>query len=166
MKHRVIAPGLAVLLTATAMGCIEPKDRRPGMRLNGDVVSEAVTDWSFSDEFQEVFLETKTWYGIPHSVTTVCAGQGDKLYVPSVYFEGGEWGDKFWNANVEADSRVRMKLGEKIYPLEAVVVEDAAEIEAALGALMAKYPFWKEQLSKPVEERFDMAIVRMDPRGS
>jgi len=156
--------GLVTLLVLTATGCVDPKDRRPGLRLSGDVVSGAISDWSFSDDHPEIFLETKTWYGIPHSVTTVCARVGDKLYVPTVYFEGGEWPDKFWNANVVADLRVRLQIGDKLYEREARVVEDPAEAKAALDALGAKYPFWQEQLSKPESERFDMAIVRMDPR--
>jgi len=166
MNPQIIRVGLVLVLAASFAGCIEPKDRRPGMRLTGEVASEVVTDWSFTNEHQEVLLETQTWYGIPHSVTTVCAGQGDKLYVPSVYFEGGAWGDKFWNRNVARDPNVRMKLGDKIYPLVAVVVDDPAELQSALGALAAKYPLWKDQLSKPEAERFDMAMVRMEPRES
>lgn len=166
MNRKIIRAGLALVLAASFAGCIEPKDRRPGMRLTGEVASEVVTDWSFSDAYQEVLLETQTWYGIPHSVTTVCAAKGDKLYVPSVYFEGGAWGDKFWNRNVERDPNVRIKLGDTVYPLVAVVVDDPAELRSAMGALAEKYPLWKDQLAKPESERFDMAMVRMDPRES
>ena len=102
MKDRTFQVGLASLLVVLATGCVDPKDRRPGLRLGGEVVGEAIGDWSFSDEYQEVYLETRTWYGIPHSVTTVCAGLGEKLYVPTIYFEGGEWPDKVWNANVDS----------------------------------------------------------------
>ena len=166
MKHRNFQVGLAALLLVLATGCMDPKDRRPGLRLSGTVVSEAINDWSFSDEYQEIYLETQTWYLIPHSVTTVCAGLGEKLYVPTIYFEGGEWPDKVWNSNVDSDPRVRLKMGGKIYEREAVVVEDPAEVQVALQALAAKYPFWQEQLSKPESERPDMALVRMDPRSS
>lgn len=57
-----------------------------------------------------------------------------------------------------------MKLGDKVYPLVAVVVDDPAEIESAMGALAAKYPLSKDQLAKPRSERGDMAVVRMEPR--
>jgi hypothetical protein len=103
---------------------------------------------------------------VPHSVTTVCAGLGEKLYVPTIYFEGGKWPDKFWNSNVESDPRVRLEIGDKIYEREAVVLDDPAEIQVALRALAAKYPFWKDLLSKPESERPDMALLRMDPRSS
>ena len=52
MKHRTFKVWLAVLLVTFVAGCMEPKDRRPGTRLSGDVVSEAITDWSFSNEFE------------------------------------------------------------------------------------------------------------------
>ena len=165
MKYRTFQVGLASLLVVFALGCIDPKDRRAGLRLSGEVVTEAINDWSFSDKYQEIYLETQTWYVIPHSVTTVCAGLGEKLYVPTIYFEGGKWPDKVWNSNVDSDPRVRLEMGGKIYEREAVVVEDPAEAQDALKALAAKYPFWQEQLSKPESERPDLALVRMDPRG-
>jgi hypothetical protein len=166
MKYRTFRVGLAALLVVLATGCMDPKDRRAGLRLSGEVVDEVISDWSFSDQYQEIYLETRTWYMIPHSVTTVCAGLGEKLYVPTIYFEGGEWPDKVWNSNVDSDPRVRLEMGGVIYELEAVVVEDPAEVQVALRALAAKYPFWQELLSKPVSERPDMALVRMDPRSS
>ena len=165
MKHRTFLVGLAALLVGFASGCVEPEDRRPGLRLSGEVVTEPINDWSFADEFQEIYLETQTWYLIPHSVTTVCAGIGEKLYVPSIYYEGGEWPNKYWNSNVSSDPRVRLKMGGKIYEREAVVVEDPVEFRTALQVLAAKYPFWQEVLAKPESERPDMALVRMDPRS-
>jgi len=165
MKYRTPQAALVALLVVFATGCIQPKDGRPGLRLSGDLVTEAISDWSFSNEYQEIYLETQTWYMIPHSVTTVCAALGEKLYVPSIYFEGGEWPDKFWNSNVHSDPRVRLEMGGKIYEREAVVVEDPTEAEAAIQALAAKYPFWQKQLAKPASERPDMALVRMDPRS-
>ncbi|NQZ97782.1 MAG: hypothetical protein HRU01_14825, partial [Myxococcales bacterium] len=67
-----------------AFGACAPKDHRPGLWLSGDVIEMPVSDWSFSAEYREIFVETRTWYGIPHSVTTVCASHEGKLYVPSV----------------------------------------------------------------------------------
>ena len=95
----------------------------------------------------------------------MCAGLGEKLYVPSIYYGGGEWPDKYWNSNVSSDPRVRLEMGGKIYEREAVVVEDPVEFQTALQALAAKYPFWQEMLAKPESERPDMSVVRMDPRS-
>jgi len=157
---------LVLPLAIAASACLDPKDRRPGLRLRGEVASDPVSDWSFSDGYPEVFLETKTWYLVPHSVTTVCAADGDKLYVPSIYYAGGEWPNKYWNSNVDSDPRVRIEIGDALYEREAVVVEDPQEFRAALQALAAKYPFWADMLAKPEGERPDMAIVRLDPRRS
>lgn len=164
MKKRTRQLGLVVLIALLSTGCLDPKDRRPGLALRGEVVDEAIDDWSFSDGFQEIHLETATWYFVPHSVTTVCAGIGDKLYVPSIYYAGGRWPNKYWNRNVESDPNVRLEMGDKIYERRAVVVEDPQEFQAGLQALAAKYPFWQDLLSKPESDRPDMALVRMDPR--
>jgi hypothetical protein len=166
LNVRTLQRGFALMLVVIATGCVDPKDRRPGLLLRGEVVESAIDDWSFSDAFQEVYLETATWYLVPHSVTTVCAGIGDKLYVPSLYYAGGAWPNKYWNENVASDPRVRVEMGDKIYEREAVVVENPQEFQAALEALAAKYPFWRDMLAKPESERPDMAIVRLDPRRS
>jgi hypothetical protein len=158
---RLAAAGLAVALLA---GCA-PRDRRPGLWLSGELVREPVADWSFTDPVQEIFVETRTWYGIPHSVTTVCAEQGGALYVPSLYFDDGEFPDaRFWNRNAVRDPRVRLQIGERLYERRAAVVEDPAERAAALAAFARKYPFWRELSEKPEAERPRIFFFRMDAR--
>ena len=166
MMNRTLQIGLVGLLVLVGMGCVDPSDRRPGLRLSGEVVGVPIDDWSFSDQYQEIFLESQTWYRIPHSVTTVCAARAEKLYVPTIYFEGGQWPDKFWNSNVDANPLVRLKIGDQIYEREAVVLQDPAEALLAFQALADKYPFWQDLLSKPASERPDMALLRMDPRST
>ncbi len=155
--------GLLMFLVAC-----EPKDRRPGLWLSGEEITRAVTDWSFSNEQQEIFLETRTWYGIPHSVTTVVAANGGSVYVPSLYYSSDEhWPTaKYWNSNVVRDPRVRLKIGGKLYPRKAVLVQDPAEFAAASRALANKYPFWAELLATDPQERKEFVIVRMDPRDT
>jgi hypothetical protein len=156
-------PAALIALSALVVAC-SPSDRRPGTWLSGEVVQEPVEDWSFTDDAQEIFVETRTWYGIPHSVTTVCASDGASLYVPSVYFDGGEFPDaRFWNRNVVRDPRVRLQIGERIFERRAVVVDDAAERDAALAAFARKYPFWQELAAKPEGERPQVYFFRMDP---
>ena len=155
----------AAIAAALTLACIPPKDRRPGLWLSGSEVAEAVTDWSFSDAHDEVFVETRSWYLIPHSVTTVCAAVGDRLYVPSLYLEGGSFPDaRRWNRNIVRDPRVRIQIGEKIYPRQAALVTDQTERNEVLGAFAAKYPFWGELANRPADERPAMAFVRMDAR--
>ena len=157
----MVALAFAALL---ATACIEPHERRPGLWLRGDVVETPVSDWSFSDAHAQIFVETRTGYLLPHSVTTVCAAAGDRLWVPSVYFGGGSFPEsRFWNRNVVRDPRVRLKIGERIYPRRAVLVTDPAQRAEALAAFAAKYPFWSDLLARPEAERPPIAILRMDP---
>ena len=59
----------------------------PGLWLKGEVVDGPVTDWDFINEVNHpitgnsIMLETRTWYGIPHSVTVNARPRGDKLYL-------------------------------------------------------------------------------------
>ena len=158
---------IAVVVAVTLVGCVDPQDRRPGLWLSGEVVEGEVDDWSFSEAFAEIAVETRTWYGIPHSVTTVCAARGEHLYVPSLYREGGSFPDaRFWNLNVVRDPRVRVRIGERIYERRAVRVEAAGEMGRILEAFAAKYPFWQELLARPESERPAYVFFRMDARST
>jgi hypothetical protein len=153
------------LVALVALVACEPKDRRPGLWLSGEVVAEPITDWSFTNDVREIFVETHTWYGIPHSVTTVVVAHNGTLYVPSVYMEGGTFPEaRAWNRNVVRDPRVRLKIGERLFERKAVLVEDPAEWNAVLAAFAAKMPFWQELANKPEGERPTIVFLRMDPR--
>lgn len=119
------------------------RSARPGLWLKGEVVKEAVTNWDWVDQYSDAFaenateLETRTWYGIPHSVTVLLVPRGDKLYLQSSAqtfrlnreFPNG----KAWWRNVERDPRVRMKIGGKIYEMTVVLVQDRAEVARLRG---------------------------------
>ena len=59
----------------------------PGLWLTGEVVREPVTNWDWVNKVNDpirkntIMLETRTWYGIPHSVTIGIIVRGDKLYM-------------------------------------------------------------------------------------
>jgi hypothetical protein len=155
---------VARLAALGLLACVPPDDRRPGLWLSGREVGEPVADWSFSAAHPEIFVETRTPYLLRHSVTTVCAAVGERLYVPSLYLEGGSFPEaRLWNRNVVRDPRVRLKIGDALYPRRAVLVTDEFEREQALAAFAAKYPFWKELAARPAAERPAMAFLRMDP---
>ena len=159
-------PLALILVSLTILGC-EPKEQRPGLRLSGEVVEEDVTDWSFTDDHQTIFVETLTWYLLPHSVTTVVFRHGDDLYVPSSWRRTDSGSrrspeGKRWVANVLRDPGVRLKIGDRIYPRRAVRVTDpelVAELYAAIGQ---KY----ERLSHRRSEGPELWFFRMDPHES
>jgi hypothetical protein len=155
---------IAFACVLTLSGCVDPKERRPGLWLSGEVETAPVTDWSFTDGQREIFLETRTWYGLRHSVTVVCAAHDGALYVPSLYYGGGEFPDeRHWHRNVARDPRVRIEIGGRLYERRAVLVTDPAEWNAVLASFAQKFPFWKELTEKPEPERPKLIFMRMDP---
>lgn len=115
----------------------------PGLWLSGEVVREPVTNWDWVNQVNDpirkntIMLETRTWYGIPHSVTINLIPLGDKLYI-----SGSEQDfrlekqfpySKAWWANVTRDPRVRMKIGGKIYEMTVVLITDRAEVAQLMG---------------------------------
>ena len=119
------------------------RSARPGLWLAGDVVSEAVTNWDWVNQYGDAFaedateLETRTWYGIPHSVTVLLVPRGNKLYLQSsaqTFRLNREFPyGKAWWRNVERDPRVRLKIGGKIYEMTVVLVQDRAEVAQLRG---------------------------------
>lgn len=119
------------------------RSARPGLWLAGEVVQEAVTNWDWVDQYSDAFaenateLETRTWYGIPHSVTVLLVPRGDKLYLQSsaqTFRLNKEFPDgKAWWRNVERDPRVRLKIGGEIYEMTVALIQDRAEVARLRG---------------------------------
>jgi hypothetical protein len=150
MKKTFITGGLALLI-GLGLGLVilrvvgfEPRDRSPGLWIKGEVVTTPVTDWAFTDQFETVKVETRTWYLIPHSVTTFCATYDGHLYLTSTYVQGGQYPHgRYWNRNVVRDPRVRLKIGDQIFESTLMLVTDDSEKDAVLQRKMEKYPDWK-----------------------
>ncbi len=149
--HGTIGSGGLALVTfvALATGC-QPSDGRPGVWLSGEVEAGPVRDWSFSDAEEEIFVETRTWYGIPHSVTIWGARHGGVFYLPSLYFGEEEYPDaRYWNRNVARDPRVRVKIGQRLFEGSATLVTDESEWNRAMQAFAQKYSTFEEMRQKP-----------------
>jgi hypothetical protein len=163
LAKRWLAGVVCLTLFAAAAGC-EPKDRRPGTWLSGAEATAPVADWSFSNDYQEVLIETRPWYGIPHSVTTVLATSNGKVFVPSIYSEPVEFPEgKYWNRIVARNPLVRIKIGGTLYTMEARPAADPAEFEEGFAALAAKYDFWRKVYDDP-DSDMPFVIIRMHPR--
>ena len=157
----LFATTLAVM--AFLAGC-EPKDRRPGTWLSGDVHTGAVEDWSFVNEQREVFIETRPWYGVPFSVTTVIAEAQGNVYVPSIYDQPADFpGSKYWNSIIADNPDVRVKVGDRLYEMSARPAADSDESAAGLAALAAKYDFWGSVQAGESDTAF--VIIRLHPRN-
>ena len=116
---------------------------RPGLWLTGEVSREVVTNWEFVNNLDDperrdtVMLETRTWYGIPHSVTIGIVGRGDKLYIHAHSDENRMQtpfpNDKLWTRNVSRDPRVRLKIDDKIYEATVALMTDRDEVAGVMG---------------------------------
>ena len=112
-----IASTLALLVIV--VGCGGPVLVFPGGALSGDVVSEPIDDWSFvSDSFVDVEFRPDD----PYSVELNYIVRDGKLYLDPA--EG-----RIWFEYLKADPRLRVRFGDKVYPVVAVLVGQPGELE-------------------------------------
>ena len=148
---------LAAALIVLAQVGLDPRGKWPGLWLRGELVTTPVSDWSFTDMYQTIFVQTQSWYGLPHSVTVGCTAYGGRLYVGSSYSPGVEFPhDRLWNKNVMRDPHVRLKIGTRIYERTLTPVTDAAEREAVLAANARKY-------RQPAGDKSRIHVFRLEP---
>jgi len=135
---------LIVALIILRIAGLDPKERRAGLWLSGHVVAAPVTDWSFTDKVDTIKVQTNTWFGLPHSVTTQVITYQGRLYLNSRVAPGVAPypGGKLWNRDVARDPHVRLKIGNDLYDCTLVYVTDPAERDAVVQANMRKYPGW------------------------
>ena len=125
---------LATLFLLGLASCMDPADRRPGLRLGGEVVEEGGGDWSFTDSHREIAIETHSPWLLPHSVTIFCAARDGRFFVGARNPDG-----KRWVENIDRDPDVRLKIGDGVYEQRLVELEDPEDIGAAQDAFAAKY---------------------------
>jgi hypothetical protein len=122
--------------------------RVPGLWLRGNLVTTPVTDWSFTDQYQNAKLQTTGPFGIPHSIGTYLVSYNGQLYLTSVYAPGlpPYPHGRRWNENVARDPHVRIKIGDNLYDRTLVYLTDPDERAAIIQNKRKKYP---QQIIKP-----------------
>jgi hypothetical protein len=137
----VILVCLVLLVGVARTAGFEPNGPRRGLWLKGDLVTTPVADWSFTDNIQNVEVQTNTWYLLPRSVTINCVSYKGQLYLASFYPAGLTYPHgRSWNENVARDPHVRIKIGDQLYDRTLAFVTDTAEQEAVHEARTKKYP--------------------------
>jgi hypothetical protein len=138
---------LLALLVAACGGPIGPI---PGGELDGEVVEEHPSDWSFTDEIETIEVETRP--DDPYSVTTWCIADGGSIYVGA---SGGK--RSRWVRNLLADPRVRLRIAGKLYERKAVRVMDEEVFNTLRAKLVAKYDYEPDPdaETEPMLFRFD-----------
>jgi hypothetical protein len=133
-----------VVLRATGFGPIgntPGPGNYPGLWLSGNVVTTPVTDWSFVSQYKTDKLQTRTWYMIPHSVTTGYVLHNGQLYITSMFQAGVPFPQgKAWVNNVMRDPHVRLKFGDNLYDCTLSHVTDPNERAAVLAERAKQNP--------------------------
>ena len=92
----------------------------PGGALSGEVVTEPIEDWSFVSD--ESFVDLETTPDDPYSVQLNYILRDGKLYIDPA--EG-----RTWFEHLKEDLNVRIRFGDKVYPVKAVLVGRPGELE-------------------------------------
>ncbi len=125
---------VAIVLVVVSLGCIDPQDRRPGLKLAGNVVEAIPSDWNFTHAYKQIAIEVKTPYLLPHSVTIWCAVADGRLYVAA-----RDPDSKRWPGWVDRAPDVRLGIGESVYEVRLARLEDANQVERVRRAYARKY---------------------------
>ena len=141
---------LCLLATLFLAGC-GPLVMIPGGELSGEV-KPPPSDWSFTDEIDNVQLETRP--EDPYSVNVWAVAANDAIYIAS-----GDGADAGWAKNIAEDSRVRLRVGDDIYEMKAEQTTDEAELDAFLVSAQEKYDFEPDP-----EDREEAVLFRLTPR--
>lgn len=147
MRAARIAVMVGVGVLAWACG-IEPSGDRPGFGLRGEVAREPVDDWSFTDGIEEILIETRTWYGIPHSVTIWCVAIEGALYVGASFPDFPD--ERYWVSNVKRDPNVRLAIDGRIYERRLEPIGDGAMTDFVNRAFGRKYHYDVDEDPDPV----------------
>jgi len=129
---------------------VDPEEQRPGLRLSGQMAANQSGEWSeYAGKSRKIWVQTATWYGIAHSVTTISFEVDGTVYVPCRDCEA-----KRWPRNVEGNPDVTLKIDSKLYERRAVPITAPADLARLRAALPAP----------PDVPRERVAIFRIDPR--
>jgi hypothetical protein len=131
----VPAARISLLLLCLVLGACQPADERPGQWLSG-TLKPYPQDWTFAAPVPEIALQVSTPYLIPHSVTIWCAVLDGALYVAAARPE-----TKHWPGWVDKDPNVRIRIGEDLFDVRLVPLEDEALVRRVLAVQAEKYGF-------------------------
>jgi hypothetical protein len=116
---------------------------------------QAPADWNFTDEHFTIAVEVQP--ADPHSVTVVCFVSDGELYIPAQ-----NAAKKKWPQMALENGHARVRVGDDLYPIELVRVDDDFERERAFQAAGEKYPRLAEQAGGQIPD--DVWLFRAERR--
>ena len=120
----------AAIATLVVAGC-EPTFVFAGGELSG-TERPTPTDWGFTEDVGTVQIETRPTD--PYSVNVWGVSVNRRFYVAA-----SDAGDATWVQAIEAEPRVRLRVGDDIYLLLAKRTEDTEELAEVTDAYVGKY---------------------------
>ena len=127
VRRRLAFSFLAALVAA---GC-EPTFVFAGGELAG-TERPVPPSWEFTKDFNTVQIETRPID--PYSVNVWGVNVGRSFYVAA-----SDASDAAWARAIETEPRVRLRVGDDIYPLLATRTEDPTELDDVIDAYIVKY---------------------------
>ncbi|MGR8949017.1 MAG: hypothetical protein ACU84Q_13300 [Gammaproteobacteria bacterium] len=145
------------LFSFLLVGC-EPSDRRPGLWLSGEQADEAPTDWQFTNDLKEIYVQVDTPYFLPHSVTIWCAEVDGELYIGARNPD-----EKKWPGWVEKSPQVILKIDDNLYSAKIARVTEVALVAKVKAAYAQKYLLETEPGATPPPMRYWKVDPSVDP---
>ncbi len=134
---KTLLKGIAVLLAFTVLTLFvlyvnrsDPYGPLPGKRLRGAEVTKPIDDWSFTQQYRRVTVEVRS--SNPYSVFAGYFLMGTDLYISSAHSR--------WAQFLREDPDMRIRLGDEIYPVRALQVEDREALKEVHLGYTGKYP--------------------------
>lgn len=146
---------LGIVAAVVVVSACSPSDRTPGQWLRGNVVDTVPQDWTFTDEFKEIYVEVKTPYFIPHSVTIWCGQVDGKLFIGARDPE-----TKNWPGWMDKNRDVRLKISDDIYSVTASDLSDEETLAKVRSAYATKYDLPTATDVKPRRVRYWSVVAR------
>ena len=134
MKRHIRFLSIVTLLTIVQLTGCQPSDRTPGLWLRGENAEAFPSDWKFTDDYREIYIQVATPYLIPHSVTIWCTQVNGELFIGARNPES-----KNWPGWADKKPLVKLKVGNFLYDGQLQRVDDADEITDIKQAYTSKY---------------------------
>jgi hypothetical protein len=138
-KLKIILAGLLATLASVSVAVFLyfslacPCERTPGAYLFGDVVDEAITDWSFANDVP--LCQIQVWAGVrPHAVNLNCMATPEG----ELFLSCGNCVNKYWAGEVGDDEQGRLRLNGTVYPVKLRRVLDDRVLDQAWDARVTK----------------------------
>jgi len=156
-----VLKGIAVILVLLVLTILflylnlsDPYGPLPGGRLQGEEVTEPVTDWSFVQEYGILTSEVRP--SSPYSIHS-----GYVFHDGVIYLSSGLGARGRWPYFLLENPNMRLRIGDKLYPVRATRVEDPALFDAIHDTRDSRNP---NRPPRTAEERAKIWFFRIDSR--